>query len=141
MGKGGKTRLIPLNLQLKSTLKEFLVRRDLFKNKLLNQTSLITHKNLFLSARGKIYTARMAQSDVREYAKLQGLDQRLHPHMLRHSFGSHLLQSSQNLRAVQELLGHASIVSTQVYTSLDFKHLASVYDNAFPRAKTEGKKF
>jgi integrase/recombinase XerC len=74
------------------------------------------------------------------WAKMQGIDVNVHPHMLRHSFASHVLQSSGNLRAVQEMMGHASIASTQVYTHLDFQHLAKVYDSAHPRARKQNTK-
>jgi integrase/recombinase XerC len=75
------------------------------------------------------------QTRIKMWAIKQGIDVNVHPHMLRHSFASHVLQSSQNLRAVQEMMGHASIASTQVYTHLDFQHLAKVYDSSHPRAK------
>jgi integrase/recombinase XerC len=92
---------------------------------------------LFLSARGARVSARVVQHRLKAYALKAGLPVHVHPHVLRHSFASHLLQSSGDLRAVQELLGHASITSTQIYTSLDFQHLAAVYDKAHPRAKTK----
>jgi integrase/recombinase XerC len=90
---------------------------------------------LFLSARGKRVTPRVVQQRLKEHALRVGTPVHVHPHVLRHSFASHLLQSSGDLRAVQELLGHASITSTQVYTALDFQHLAAAYDQAHPRAK------
>jgi integrase/recombinase XerC len=92
---------------------------------------------LFLSARGARVTPRVVQHRLKTYALKAGLPVHVHPHVLRHSFASHLLQSSGDLRAVQELLGHASITSTQIYTSLDFQHLAAVYDKAHPRAKAK----
>ena len=89
---------------------------------------------LFLNSRRRRMSPRLIQSRLNEHARRLGLPVHVHPHVLRHSFASHLLQSSGDLRAVQELLGHASIASTQVYTALDFQHLASVYDATHPRA-------
>ena len=83
-------------------------------------------------------TSRNIQLRLRRWAKKFGLDESVHPHMLRHSFASHMLESSGDLRAVQELLGHSNISTTQVYTHLDFQHLANVYDAAHPRAKRRG---
>jgi integrase/recombinase XerC len=90
---------------------------------------------LFVSRRGGRISHRMIQLRLARQALQLGLPRHVHPHMLRHSFASHVLQSSGDLRAVQEMLGHASIASTQVYTHLDFQHLAKVYDSAHPRAK------
>jgi len=90
---------------------------------------------LFLGRNGRRLSMRTIQSRLKRRALLLGLPTHVHPHMLRHSFASHVLQSSGDLRAVQEMLGHASIASTQVYTHLDFQHLAKVYDAAHPRAK------
>ncbi|HBI68440.1 MAG TPA: recombinase XerC, partial [Massilia sp.] len=92
---------------------------------------------LFLSSRGTRVTPRVVQHRLKGHALKAGTPVHVHPHVLRHSFASHLLQSSGDLRAVQELLGHASITSTQVYTALDFQHLAAVYDQAHPRAKAK----
>ena len=92
---------------------------------------------LFISQQGRRIGPRAVQLRVRQ-AGVRELGQHLHPHMLRHSFASHMLESSQDLRAVQELLGHADIATTQVYTHLDFQHLATVYDQAHPRAKRKG---
>jgi integrase/recombinase XerC len=131
IGKGNKARIVPVVDTLQARLREFVEPR---------QSHLLKHgrgqeTSLFVSAKGQALTVRQAQRDIANHAANCGLGQHLHPHMLRHSFGSHLLQGTQNLRAVQELLGHASIASTQVYTALDFDHLSTVYDNAFPRAK------
>ena len=93
---------------------------------------------LFVSNRGTRISVRAVQQRVRYWATKQGLDTGVHPHMLRHSFATHVLESSGDLRAVQELLGHANISTTQIYTHLDFQHLARVYDNAHPRAKKRG---
>ncbi|HYS50684.1 MAG TPA: tyrosine-type recombinase/integrase, partial [Burkholderiales bacterium] len=92
-------------------------------------------KALFVGGRGKRISPAVVGARLRAWARRRGLVERVHPHMLRHSFASHLLQSSQDLRAVQEMLGHASISTTQVYTHLDFQALAKVYDAAHPRAK------
>ena len=90
---------------------------------------------IFVSQLGRPISPRNIQARIRYWARRQGLPQNVHPHLLRHSFASHLLESSGDLRAVQELLGHSDIATTQVYTHLDFQHLASVYDRAHPRAK------
>jgi integrase/recombinase XerC len=92
---------------------------------------------LFLSERGTRVSPRVVQSRLKVHAQKAGTPVHVHPHVLRHSFASHLLQSSGDLRAVQELLGHASITSTQIYTALDFQHLAAVYDRTHPRAKVK----
>jgi integrase/recombinase XerC len=131
VGKGNKARIVPVVDALKARLEEFTEPRQVH----LTKQGRVQEYALFVSAKGHPLTVRQAQRDIADHAAKSGLGQHLHPHMLRHSFGSHLLQGTQNLRAVQELLGHASIASTQVYTALDFDHLSSVYDNAFPRAK------
>jgi integrase/recombinase XerC len=92
---------------------------------------------LFLSTRATRISPRVVQLRLKQHAQLAGSPVHVHPHVLRHSFASHVLQSSGDLRAVQELLGHASITSTQVYTALDFQHLAAVYDQTHPRAKSK----
>ncbi|HEX7988212.1 MAG TPA: tyrosine-type recombinase/integrase, partial [Duganella sp.] len=91
----------------------------------------------FVSTRGTRVSPRVIQQRLRDHGVANGAPVRVHPHMLRHSFASHVLQSSGDLRAVQEMLGHSSISSTQVYTALDFQHLAEVYDQAHPRAKVK----
>lgn len=126
-GKGGKRRQVPLPSVVAGLLSEWRAYAQQF----IKQDG----GAIFVSAKGQRIGIRQAQRDLSGLAKRKGLDVPVHPHMLRHSFGSHMLQESQNLRAVQDLLGHESISSTQIYTSLDFKHLAGVYDNAFPRAK------
>ena len=90
---------------------------------------------IFLSKNGQKLTTRAVQYRLKFWALKQGLPEHIHPHLLRHSFASHLLQSSQDLRAVQELLGHENISTTQIYTRLDFQHLSKIYDKAHPRAK------
>lgn len=125
LGKGGKQRDLPVGSKARAALQDWLaVRSQLAKDT----------PALFVGERG----ARIHPSVVRQRLKQAGqleLGQHLHPHMLRHSFASHLLESSQDLRAVQELLGHANISTTQIYTHLDFQHLAQVYDRAHPRAR------
>lgn len=127
MGKGGKERVVPVGKQALDSLKNWLEKR---------KTMIKTNEDaLFLSQRGKAISVRTISHRLKERGVLQGMHQNVHPHMLRHSFASHLLQSSGDLRAVQEMLGHAHITSTQVYTHLDFQHLARIYDAAHPRAK------
>ena len=129
-GKGNKQRSIPLP---GGVFEVCLAWREA-RNALVKTSET---QAFFLGSRGDRLSPRMAQKSLGQWAVLQGLDQHVHPHMLRHSYASHVLQSSGDLRAVQELLGHASIASTQVYTALDFQHLAAVYDKAHPRAKTK----
>src|SRR5690606_30534812 len=95
---------------------------------------------LFVGVRGKRIAHRVVQAQLARRAQRVGTEVGVHPHMLRHSFASHVLQSAQDLRAVQEMLGHASISTTQIYTRLDFQHLASVYDRAHPRAGRKSDK-
>ena len=97
-------------------------------------------KALFVSSRGKRLSARSVQSRISHWAKQQGIDSKVYPHLFRHSFATHLLESSHDLRGVQELLGHANISTTQVYTHLDFQHLAQIYDQTHPRAKKRKNK-
>ena len=126
-GKGDKTRIVPVGEHAIVALTRWLGTRAGVKG---HDTAA-----LFLGKRGKRLSPRVVQTHIKTWATKQGLTIDPHPHMLRHSFASHLLQSSSDLRAVQEMLGHASIASTQVYTHLDFQHLAKVYDTAHPRAK------
>jgi len=130
-GKGKKSRLLPLGSKAVSTIRTWLPLRSQFDA--LNEMAL------FVGKRGRRLTTRSIQSRLERWRKRQGLQGRLYPHMLRHSFASHMLESSQDLRAVQELLGHSNISTTQVYTHLDFQHLAAVYDQAHPRAKQKKK--
>ena len=126
-GKRGKTRRVPVGKKAREALNAWLAVRATL--------ALPGEEALFVGRRGR----RMADATIRarlgRWAQVKGLPVHVHPHMLRHSFASHLLQSSGDLRAVQELLGHASLRSTQVYTHLDFQHLAKVYDSAHPRAR------
>jgi integrase/recombinase XerC len=127
-GKGGKTRYLPVGSKAVEAVQRWLrVRPSCCRDG--------GQKALFLSKQGRRISARNVQSRLKRLIRLQALGQQLSPHVLRHSFATHLLESSSDLRAVQELLGHANIATTQVYTHLDFQHLASVYDAAHPRAR------
>jgi integrase/recombinase XerC len=131
LGKGGKRRSVPIGAPALQSLK---VWRDL-RDQVQQQNQVQASNALFTSATGARLSPRTVQARLRTLAMRAGLPTHVHPHMMRHSFASHVLQSSQDLRAVQEMLGHASIASTQIYTSLDFQHLAQAYDKAHPRAK------
>jgi integrase/recombinase XerC len=126
-GKGSKTRTVPVGSRAREALREWLKARALLAQP--------NERALFVGARGRRIAHGAVQARLRARAKRQGIGASVHPHMLRHSFASHVLQSSQDLRAVQEMLGHASISTTQVYTHLDFQALAKVYDAAHPRAR------
>jgi len=126
-GKGSKTRTVPVGGRAREALRDWLKARV--------QLAAREERALFVGARGKRIAPGIVQARLRAWAKRQGLGVSVHPHMLRHSFASHVLQSSQDLRAVQEMLGHASISTTQIYTHLDFQALAKVYDAAHPRAR------
>lgn len=127
LGKGNKRRSVPVGALALTALQGWLTQRE--------QLALPHETALFVSQRGSRLTASQVRSRLARRARLAGVPTHVHPHMLRHSFASHLLQSSGDLRAVQELLGHANITTTQVYTQLDFGHLSKVYDAAHPRAK------
>ena len=124
-GKGSKTRVLPIGRKAREALEHWLP---------LRATSNPQDDAVFVSQKGRRLGPRAIQLRVRAAGERE-LGQNLHPHMLRHSFASHMLESSQDLRAVQEMLGHADIATTQIYTHLDFQHLATVYDSAHPRAK------
>ena len=131
LGKGSKRRTVPVGAQARAALVAWLAVRD----QLLSARSGPNDRAaLFLGTRGARISPRVVQLQLARIAQQAGLPTHLHPHVLRHSFASHMLQSAQDLRAVQELLGHANITTTQVYTLLDFQHLAQVYDKAHPRA-------
>lgn len=132
IGKGSKARVVPVGRKALHSLQDWL----------RNRTGLVAagEAALFVSKRGQRISRRAVELRLREWGLKQGLSSPLYPHKLRHSFASHLLESSGNLRAVQELLGHADISTTQIYTHLDFQHLAKVYDQAHPRAKLKPKK-
>jgi integrase/recombinase XerC len=127
LGKGNRHRIVPVGRKALDALDAWLAVRD----------TLVKHDDapLFVSVRGNRMAPGVVRERVKRAAIAAGIPANVHPHVLRHSFATHLLQSSGDLRAVQELLGHASIAATQVYTSLDFQHLAKVYDTAHPRAK------
>jgi integrase/recombinase XerC len=125
-GKGSKTRTVPVGAKARDALKRWLSLRGAI--------AVPDEKALFVGGRGKRISPSRVWQRLTRWARRRGLEH-VHPHMLRHSFASHLLQSSQDLRAVQEMLGHASISTTQVYTHLDFQALAKIYDAAHPRAR------
>lgn len=127
-GKGGKTRRVPVGTAALGAIAAYLNVRPA-------PADAQAQNALFLSRRGTRISARSVQQRLRKLAADSGLGRPVHPHMLRHSFASHLLESSGDLRAVQELLGHSDIATTQIYTHLDFQHLARVYDDAHPRAR------
>ena len=130
-GKGSKERIVPVGGAAREALKAWLVVR----------ATLPAHgaDAMFISRTGRRITSRAIQQRLAAWSVKRGLSRHVHPHMLRHSFASHLLQSSGDLRAVQEMLGHASIASTQVYTHLDFQYLAKIYDQTHPRAKKKSR--
>jgi len=126
-GKGAKTRRVPVGTKAREAVRRWLsVRGGLAGSE---------ERALFVSQRGNRIHPRTVQQRLNRWALTQGATRNVHPHLLRHSFASHLLESSGDLRAVQELLGHSDISTTQIYTHLDFQHLAQVYDKAHPRAK------
>ena len=126
-GKGNRSRMVPVGRIAAEALLEWRKARVNFAS--------FEEPHVFVSQRGTPIAVRTIQSRIRYWAKRQGMPQNIYPHLLRHSFASHMLESSGDLRAVQELLGHADISTTQIYTHLDFQHLAKVYDKAHPRAK------
>ncbi len=153
VGKGGKTRLLPIGRFAIDALQEWLVERAALarhtapakrtpnarRNALAKRGALVQSDQLavFIGHSGRRLSVRAVQMRVGMWARRQGLGVHVHPHMLRHSFATHLLESSSNLRGVQELLGHADIGTTQIYTHLDFQHLAKVYDATHPRARRQ----
>ena len=128
-GKGNKTRVVPVGSHALQAIKHWLAMRA---HLLMNNPN---EQAVFITQQGHRITPRAVQYRVKQWSVKQGLDTSVHPHLLRHSFATHVLQSSGDLRAVQEMLGHANISTTQIYTHLDFQHLAKVYDAAHPRAK------
>ena len=126
-GKGQKVRQLPIGSFALKALEHWLDSRDNNRN--------VHGPAVFVSQRGKRISARNVQQRLKQHGIKQGMAQHVHPHMLRHSFASHLLESSGELRAVQELLGHSNISTTQIYTHLDFQHLAKIYDSAHPHAQ------
>lgn len=126
LGKGNKERIVPIGSKAITAIQNWLVVREQFQPK---------ENALFINQRGGRLSHRSIQLAMEKWGKIQALDTHLHPHKLRHSFATHLLEASQDLRAVQELLGHSSLSTTQIYTHLDFQHLAKIYDTAHPRAR------
>ena len=124
VGKGSKTRLVPVGRYAQNAINDWMLERD----------KLSTKDNaLFVNLRGSRITTRSVQERIKSIALMQGLPP-VNPHMLRHSFATHLLESSGDLRSIQELLGHSSLSTTQIYTRLDYQHLMKVYENSHPRA-------
>ena len=132
LGKGSKERIVPVGTAARDAVTRWLSLRSAH--------AAPGEMAMFIGRRGRRLSPRAIQQQLAQWAIRQGLSRHVHPHMLRHSFASHVLQSSGDLRAVQEMLGHASIASTQVYTHLDFQALAKVYDAAHPRAKRKRSK-
>ncbi|WIO74987.1 tyrosine recombinase XerC [Porticoccaceae bacterium LTM1] len=132
IGKGRKERIVPVGQHAINALQQWLKRRE--------EVAINEPQALFVSQRGNRIAQRTVQLRLQQLSISQGMIGKVHPHMLRHSFASHILESSGDLRAVQELLGHANISTTQVYTHLDFQHLAKVYDKAHPRAQSNKPK-
>jgi integrase/recombinase XerC len=130
-GKGNKDRIIPVGRYARRAIADWLRLRGEFAS--------AKAKALFVSTQGNRLSPRSVQSRVSYWAKRQGIDTRVYPHLFRHSFATHLLESSHDLRGVQELLGHTNISTTQVYTHLDFQHLAQIYDKTHPRARRKAE--
>jgi integrase/recombinase XerC len=130
-GKGNKTRLIPVGRMARNSVAEW--------SRVRSELAAGDENALFVGVRGRRISPRTVQNRVRHWALKAGIPQRVYPHLFRHSFATHLMESSRDLRAVQELLGHADISTTQIYTHLDFQHLAQIYDEAHPRARRQKK--
>ncbi|OOR97002.1 tyrosine recombinase XerC [Haemophilus paracuniculus] len=126
LGKGNKQRIVPIGSKALQAIENWLAARTTFQPQ---------DNAVFLNKFGKRLSHRSIQLAMQKWGQKQALDVHLHPHKLRHSFATHMLEASQDLRAVQELLGHSSLATTQIYTHLDFQHLAKVYDQAHPRAR------
>ena len=127
LGKGSKTRVVPVGRHAVEAISRWLEERT--------KLAGVGNTALFVGVQGERISPRSVQKQVAAWARRQGLGVHVHPHMFRHSFATHLLESSQDLRGVQELLGHANLATTQIYTHLDFQHLAKIYDAAHPRAR------
>lgn len=130
MGKGSKERIVPIGSIAIEAIEHWLAEK---------QAIVCADDALFVTSKGRRLAHRSIQARLKKWGQQQGLNVPVHPHKLRHSFATHMLESSQDLRAVQELLGHANLSTTQVYTSLDFQHLAKIYDGAHPRAKKRSR--
>jgi integrase/recombinase XerC len=131
LGKGGKSRALPVGGKAVVALQNWLQERS--------KIECLADGALFVTAKGRRLGQRSIEIRLAQWCKKKGVQEHIHPHMLRHSFASHLLESSQDLRAVQELLGHSNISTTQIYTHLDFQHLADIYDKSHPRAKKKAQ--
>ena len=131
VGKGNKERIVPVGSRALDALSAWLSDRP--------EIADPDENALFVSKRGTRLSKRSVQARVEHWAKHQGIDTRVYPHLFRHSFATHMLESSHDLRGVQELLGHVNISTTQVYTHLDFQHLAQIYDQTHPRARIRNK--
>lgn len=130
-GKGAKSRTLPIGGKAVAALQNWLLQRS--------KINAMQDNAVFVTSKGRRLGQRSIELRLAQWCKKKGIQEHIHPHMLRHSFASHLLESSQDLRAVQELLGHSNISTTQIYTHLDFQHLADVYDKAHPRAKRKSE--
>jgi integrase/recombinase XerC len=130
-GKGNKDRIVPVGRQALKALRQWLLTRS--------DLAGVEEKALFVSNRARRISHRSVQARVKHWAKKQGIDANVYPHLFRHSFATHVLESSHDLRGVQELLGHTNISTTQIYTHLDFQHLAQIYDQTHPRARRKDK--
>src|SRR5210317_317668 len=130
-GKGNTDRIVPVGRHALKALSQWGITRGDLAN--------ADEKAMFVSNRGTRISSRSVQARVKHWAKLQGIDANVYPHLFRHSFATHMLESSHDLRGVQELLGHANISTTQVYTHLDFQHLAQIYDQTHPRARKKNE--
>jgi integrase/recombinase XerC len=130
-GKGSKQRIVPVGKYALQALRAWQAARPAL--------AAPAERALFVSTRGTRLSRRAVQARVDHWARKQGIDMKVYPHLFRHSFATHLLESSHDLRGVQELLGHANIGTTQVYTHLDFQHLAQIYDQTHPRARSRAK--
>ncbi|MFC1837099.1 tyrosine recombinase XerC [Thermodesulfobacteriota bacterium] len=134
-GKGNRERLVPMGDPAIKALREYFSRRDVQLKNRLQQGKKCDSKAVFLNSRGSRLTSRSVERLVAEYGRKAGIDKPVTPHVLRHSFATHLLEMGADMRSVQELLGHASLSTTQKYTHLDMVHLMKVYDRAHPKAK------
>lgn len=131
-GKGNKTRIVPMGEHAINAIKTWIELRATLSQKIDQNNT--THQPLFVGLQGRRMGGRNIEYRLKEWSIKQGINSSVYPHLLRHSFASHVLQSSGDLRAVQEMLGHANISTTQIYTHLDYQHLSKVYDAAHPRA-------
>lgn len=130
-GKGNKDRIVPVGRHALKALRQWNLTRV--------QLAAVEETAMFVSNRGTRISTRSVQARVNYWARKQGIDSKVYPHLFRHSFATHLLESSHDLRGVQELLGHANISTTQIYTHLDFQHLAQIYDQTHPRARKKNR--